>query len=89
MHGWTSLIAVLVNFQKFKAIVEFGLYLPFESIVAFNVDRSKSMLVSAPIRNRQPVEGAEDYRHHPENKLEENKAAIEGLVAQAFTLYKE
>jgi len=35
------------------------------------------------------VEGAEDYRHHPENKLEENKAAIEGLVAQAFTLYKE
>jgi hypothetical protein len=47
------------------------------------------MLVSAPIRNRQPVAGAEDYRHHPENKLEENKAAIQGLLTQAFSLYKD
>ena len=90
VHAWMDkLNSRFGKFPKIQSDRRVWSVFAFESIVAFNVDRSKSMLVSAPIRNRQPVEGAEDYRHHPENKLEENKAAIQDLVAQAFTLYKE
>lgn len=63
--------------------------LVFESIVAFNVDRAKSMLKSEPIRNREPVIAAKDYRHHPDNKEEENESKIKNLVARAFSIYRD
>ena len=57
--------------SKVQSDREFWSVLAFESIVAFNVDRAKSMLKSEPIRNREPVIAAKDYRHHPDNKEEE------------------